>query len=109
MTQGGRELVVGSVIIGAVLVLAVGTLWLKGTDFGREPTHVEVLVREVGQLAEGNSVELRGVPIGTVSSVVVEPGGTLVRVGMDIDADINIENPREAGVIIAPSRSSGTG
>src|SRR5688572_15270124 len=102
MTQGSRELVVGSVIIAAVLVLAVGTLWLKGTDFGREPTHIEVLVREVGQLAEGNSVKLRGVPIGTVSSVGVEPGGTLVRVGMDIDADFEIEDPRGAGVIIAP-------
>jgi phospholipid/cholesterol/gamma-HCH transport system substrate-binding protein len=101
MTQG-RELVVGSVIIAAVLVLAGGTLWLKGTDFGQEATHVEVLVREVGQLAEGNSVKLRGVPIGTVSSVGVEPGGTLVRVGMDIDGDFAIENPREAGVIIAP-------
>jgi hypothetical protein len=49
MTQGGRELVVGSVIIAAVLVLAAGTLWLKGTEFGQEETYVEVLVREVGQ------------------------------------------------------------
>jgi phospholipid/cholesterol/gamma-HCH transport system substrate-binding protein len=102
MTHGGRELVVGSVIIGAVLVLAVGTLWLQGTDFGRRATYVEVLVREVGQLTEGNAVKLRGVPIGRVARIVVEPDGALVRVGMDIDGDFTIESPRDAGVVIAP-------
>lgn len=101
MTQG-RELVVGAVIIAAVVVLAAGTLWLKGTRFGQESTHIEVLVRDVGQLTEGNSVKLRGVPIGRVSGVAVEPGGTLVRVGMDIDGDFTIEDPADAGVIIAP-------
>jgi phospholipid/cholesterol/gamma-HCH transport system substrate-binding protein len=101
MTQG-NELAVGSVIIGAVVVLAAGTLWLKGTEFGQESTHIEVLVQEVGQLAEGNAVKLRGVPIGRVSSVDVEPGGNLVRVGMDIEGDFQIDDPRTVGVIIAP-------
>jgi phospholipid/cholesterol/gamma-HCH transport system substrate-binding protein len=101
MTQG-NELAVGSVIIGAVVVLAAGTLWLKGTEFGQESTHIEVLVQEVGQLAEGNAVKLRGVPIGRVSSVAVEPGGNLVRVGMDIDGEFEIDDPNSVGVIIAP-------
>lgn len=100
--QQGRELVVGSVIIAAVLVVAGGILWLKGAHLGQTTTHVDVLVREVGQLTQGNQVKLRGVPIGRVSSVGVEPGGTLVRVGLDIDGDFHIDNPREAGVLIAP-------
>jgi phospholipid/cholesterol/gamma-HCH transport system substrate-binding protein len=101
--QGGRELAVGSVIIAAVLVLAVGILWLKGKHFGEHTTHVDVLVREVGQLAEGNQVKLRGVPIGKVSSVRVDPGGTLVRVGLEIAGDFKINDARDAGVIISPS------
>ena len=102
-----RELLVGSVIIAAVVVLAIGTIWLKGTNFGVEETHVEVLVSEVGQLAEGNAVKLRGVPIGTVSSVEVEPGGALVRVGMDINGQFTIDDPRAVGVLIAPESMFG--
>jgi phospholipid/cholesterol/gamma-HCH transport system substrate-binding protein len=64
---------------------------------------VDVLVREVGQLAQGNQVKLRGVPIGKVSSVQVDPGGTLVRVGLEIDGGFKIDNARDAGVIISPS------
>lgn len=100
--QGGRELVVGSVIIAAVLVVAVGTLWMQGTRFGQERTPVEVLVGEAGQLAEGNAVKLRGVPIGRVVSVKVEPGGNLVRVGLEIDGEFKIADPRSVAVVIAP-------
>lgn len=101
MTQG-KELVVGSVIVAAVVVVVVGTLWLKGTNFGKETTHVEVLVAEIGQLAGGNAVKLRGVPIGTVSSIEVEPGGQVVRVGLEMDGDFTVDDARDAGVIIAP-------
>jgi phospholipid/cholesterol/gamma-HCH transport system substrate-binding protein len=103
MTQGqGRELVVGAIVIAAVVVVAVGTLWLKGTNFGVEQTSVDVLVADVGQLTKGNSVKLRGVKIGSVGSVEVEPGGQVVRIGLDLDGDFAIEDPQDAGVIIAP-------
>ncbi|MSR36537.1 MAG: MCE family protein [Gemmatimonadetes bacterium] len=106
MTQG-RELIVGATIIAAVLVLAGGTLWLKGTNFGQETTPVVVLVREIGQLTEGNSVKLRGVPIGKVTSVGLQPGGTLVRLGLEIDGDFNVEDTRTTGVVIAPESMFG--
>ena len=99
MTQG-REVVVGSVIIAALAVVVVGTLWLQGTNFGRETTRVEVLVRDVGQLAEGSSVKFRGVAIGRVSDIVVAPGGNAVRVVMELEGNVTLAD--DAAVLIAP-------
>jgi phospholipid/cholesterol/gamma-HCH transport system substrate-binding protein len=99
MTQG-RELVVGSVIIAALVVVVVGTLWLQGTNFGRTTTRVEVLVRDVGQLTEGNAVKFRGVTIGRVADVLVEPGGNAVRLVFELEGDVTIAE--DAAVLIAP-------
>jgi phospholipid/cholesterol/gamma-HCH transport system substrate-binding protein len=99
MTQG-RELVVGSVIIAALVVVVVGTLWLQGTNFGQTTTRVEVLVRDVGQLTEGNSVKFRGVTIGRVADVLVEPGGNAVRLILELQGDVTIAD--DAAVLIAP-------
>ena len=62
----GRELLVGLVIIISTLTAVVGTLWLKGTNFGRPQTEVDVLLRGVGQLNRGNAVKYLGVGIGRV-------------------------------------------
>ena len=99
MTQG-RELVVGSVILAALAVVVVGTLWLQGTNFGQTTTRVEVLVRDVGQLTEGNAVKFRGVPIGQVAEVAVEPGGNAVRLVLEIQGDQTFAD--DAAVLIAP-------
>src|SRR5690606_34728505 len=75
---GGRvkrqtEVTVGIVVLLGIGLLFFGTLWLKGVGFGREEVTVRARFREVGQLAEGNPVKLRGVPIGRVSSIELEP------------------------------------
>ncbi len=101
MTQS-KELAVGSVVIAAIVVVVVGTLWLQGTNFGVATTYIDVLVQDVGQLVEGNSVKLRGVKIGKVGRVAVEPGGNRVRIGLELEGDFKIEDPRDSGVIIAP-------
>ena len=101
MTQG-RELAVGSTVIAAILVVVVGTLWLQGTNWGRGATYVEVLVLDVGQLTAGNPVKLRGVSIGRVASITVDPGGDVVRLGLEVEGAFDLGNPVSAGVIIAP-------
>ena len=101
MTQG-RELTVGSTVIAAILVVVVGTLWLQGTNWGRRATYVEVLVLEVGQLTAGNPVKLRGVSIGSVASITVDPGGDVVRLGLEVEGAFDLGNAVTAGVIIAP-------
>ncbi|MBW3534873.1 MAG: MCE family protein [Gemmatimonadetes bacterium] len=101
----GKELMVGTVIILAVVVTAAGILFMQGTNWGRTTTHVEALVRDVGQLNEGNAVKFRGVQIGRVSAVRVEPGGDAVRIGMELEGEVAIAE--DAGVVIAPESMFG--
>ena len=96
----GKELVVGSVIIGATLVAVVGTLWLQGTNFGRPLVPVEVLLESVAQLKEGNVVTYRGVRIGQVEQITVEPQGAGVRLTLMLDQSIGL--PADAGVVLGP-------
>jgi phospholipid/cholesterol/gamma-HCH transport system substrate-binding protein len=98
--NGRKELLVGSVIIIAVAVGVVGTLWLQGTNFGRPTTSVDVLLESVGQLSEGNAVTYRGVGIGQVATITVEPGGQVVRVTLLLDQPVEL--PQDAGVVLGP-------
>jgi phospholipid/cholesterol/gamma-HCH transport system substrate-binding protein len=97
---GRKELLVGSVIIAALAVAIIGTLWLQGTNFGRPTTTVDVLLESVGQLSEGNVVTYRGVRIGQVSTVSVEPDGQDVRVTLLLLQDVEL--PDDAGVVLGP-------
>jgi len=96
----GRELLVGFVIIAAISVAVVGTLWLQGTNFGIVTTRVEVLLESAGQLGEGNVVTYRGVRIGRVSNIAVEPGGTGVRVSLLLQESVAL--PDDAAVVLGP-------
>ena len=96
----GKELLVGLVIIGAVVVAVGGTLWLQGVAVGRGMIPVDARLENVGQLAEGNAVTYRGVPIGQVSRILVEDGGRAVRVRLLIDQGVQL--PDDAGVVLGP-------
>ncbi len=99
MTRG-KEILVGVVIVLGVAVALVGTLWLQDASFGRGTREVEALFLEVGQLMNGNSVKLRGVTIGRVVAVTVEPDGRAVRVRMRIRDDVQL--PADPAVLVAP-------
>jgi len=96
----GRELLVGFVIVVAVLAAVVGTLWLQGSTFGRPTTTVQALIASVGQLTEGNAVTFRGVRIGTVDAIQVEPGGGSVRLSLLLRDDLEL--PGDAAVVLGP-------
>lgn len=99
MTRG-KEVLVGVVIIVGIAVTAVGTLWLQGSNFGRQAAPVHVLVQDVGQLREGNAVKFRGVRIGRVSSFDVEPGGRAVRIHLSLEEQVDL--PEDMVAIVAP-------
>ncbi|HSG07096.1 MAG TPA: MlaD family protein [Longimicrobiales bacterium] len=96
----GRELLVGFVIVVAVAVGVGGSLWLKGTNWGRPAVPVEVLLTDVAQLSPGSVVKFRGVQVGRVSTIDVETDGQAVRVRLDLTEDIPL--PEDAAVILAP-------
>lgn len=99
MTRG-KEILVGVVIVLGVAIALVGTLWLQDASFGRGTREVAALFVEVGQLMNGNSVKLRGVTIGRVVGVSVEPDGRAVRVRMRIRDDVLL--PADPAVLVAP-------
>jgi phospholipid/cholesterol/gamma-HCH transport system substrate-binding protein len=100
-----REILVGLVITLGIVVAVFGTLWLQDAAFGRGTRPVEALFPEVGQLMVGNSVKLRGVNIGRVEGISVEPDGTAVRIVMRIREEVVL--PVDPAVLLAPESMFG--
>jgi phospholipid/cholesterol/gamma-HCH transport system substrate-binding protein len=94
------DIVVGGVIVLAALLIFGGTLWVKGSELGREEMTIEAQFREVGQLVRGNAVRLRGVPIGRVEDIYLplDTDGVVVR--MRIRSDVRL--PPDPVVILSP-------
>jgi phospholipid/cholesterol/gamma-HCH transport system substrate-binding protein len=95
-----RDVIVGVVIVFGVIVGVLGTVWLQGTNIGRDTKTVDALFSEVGMLMRGNTVKLRGVTIGRVEEITVEPSGEAVRVTLRVDGQVAF--PSDAVVILAP-------
>lgn len=94
------EVMVGATILLGIVLVFIGTLWLKGGGFGREEIRVDAQFREIGQLMVGNPVKLRGVPIGRVEDIGFGDGGTGVIVRLRIDRDAPI--PEDPVVLLSP-------
>jgi phospholipid/cholesterol/gamma-HCH transport system substrate-binding protein len=100
-----NEVVVGLVVIVGILVIVFGTIWLQGLRLGHEEVAVRARFNEVGQLLTGSSVKFRGVPIGRVSNISLEPGGAAVIVTMSVSGDVRL--PDDRVVILAPESMFG--
>ncbi|HEX6135983.1 MAG TPA: MlaD family protein [Longimicrobiales bacterium] len=95
-----NEVVVGAVVILAILLIVIGTIWMQGLAFGSEERIVQARFREVAQLLVGGKVKYRGVPIGRVESIEFEPGGAAVIVSLAVDSDVTL--PEDAAVMLSP-------
>ncbi len=102
----GRDLLVGGVIIVGIAVAVFGTLWLKGINWGRPSVEVQALLTDVAQLQPGNPVTYRGVKIGKVDGIAVEPSGRAVRVTLLLERPITF--PKDAVVVVAPESLFGS-
>jgi phospholipid/cholesterol/gamma-HCH transport system substrate-binding protein len=102
----GRDLLVGGVIIIGIAIAVFGTLWLKGVNWGRPSVEVQALLTDVAQLQPGNAVKYRGVKIGKVSAIEVEPSGQAVRVTFLLDRKIAF--PKHPVVVVAPESLFGS-
>ena len=100
-----REVLTGVVIIAGIVVGVFGTLWLEDSFLGRRAREVEAVFHQVGNLLDGHAVKFRGVSIGRVEKIFVEPGGEAVRVLMRIREDIEL--PEDAVVILSPESMFG--
>jgi len=95
-----NEVLVGVVVILAVILVVFGTIWLRGLKPGRERVEKVARFEQVGQLLEGGVVKLRGVPIGRVEKIELDPAGQGVLVTMSIRNDVRL--PQDAVVVLSP-------
>lgn len=100
-----NEAMVGAVILVGIALVIVGTIWLRGTGFGRQEAEITAQFGEVGQLMEGNPVKLRGVPIGRVQEIALAESGDRVLVEMRIDSRVSL--PQDPVVILSPESMFG--
>lgn len=99
------EITVGAVSLAGLLLLFLGTMWLAGSGFGREEREIRARFREVGQLMKGAHVKLRGVAIGRVEDIALEPEGEGVLVTMRIRDDVVL--PEDPVVLLSPESMFG--
>lgn len=95
-----NEVLVGLTIILGIVLIVFGSIYLKGSGFGREDQEIRARVPEAGQLLEGASVKLRGVPIGRVKSIELETNSGGVLITMEIDPNVRL--PEDPIVLLAP-------
>lgn len=100
-----NDVVVGLVVIASIALIVFGTIWLRGSGFGREEQEIQARFHTVGQLLRGSKVKLRGVMIGRVQAIELEPTGRGVIVSMRVRSDVRL--PEDPVVVLAPESMFG--
>ncbi len=99
------DIAVGLSILVGVVVVFFGVVWLKGGSLMKDEMPLRARFREVGQLQIGNTVKLRGVPIGQVEMIELEDDGQGVIVTMSVKNDVRL--PQDAVVLLSPESMFG--
>ena len=73
METRSNQILVGSIVLGLLAALAVFIVWLSQLGEGDEKTYDIFFQQSVGGLAKGTGVTFRGVPVGSIQSINLEP------------------------------------
>jgi phospholipid/cholesterol/gamma-HCH transport system substrate-binding protein len=96
---------VGLVIAASVALTVFGTLWLQGVTLRAEQVQMQAVFETVGQIRPGNPVKIRGVRVGRVQDMRVDPGGDVVRIRFTVDEDVPL--PDNPAVVLSPESMFG--
>ena len=86
MTTSKRasDFVVGITVIVVTAAIIAATLWLNRADLGGRTRHLTVRARDVGGVALGNPVVIRGVRAGRVEGIALGDNSWVVlKLGLD--------------------------
>nr|WP_297355147.1 MlaD family protein [uncultured Caldimonas sp.] len=104
-----HALLVGSFVIGAMVLLVIGIIWLSGSSLFRQELRAAIYFQgSVNGLYVGAPVTFRGVPVGRVEEIGIEvDGDTLdaripVRVSIRTDA-VRFSSPGESVPLDLPT------
>jgi len=95
-----NDFLVGLTVIVVTIVLIVTVLWVKQADLGGRTRHLTARSREVGGVALGNPVVIRGVRAGRIEGIALgDSGWVVLRIGLDREVTL----PDDPVVLIAAS------
>jgi phospholipid/cholesterol/gamma-HCH transport system substrate-binding protein len=94
------DFIVGLTVLIATVVLVGSVLWLKQADLGGRTRHITVRSREVGGVALGNPVVIRGVRAGRVESIALGDRGWVV---LQLGLEPAVALPADPVVLLAAS------
>ncbi len=79
-----QEITVGALVLSAVVLFVLGTMWLGGKSLNPTANRVRVQFTDVGNMKRGNPVKISGVTLGTVDDIAFEGvGRVIVTLGLD--------------------------
>jgi len=100
-----RDALVGVVIVSSIILGVGGALWLQGYTWGVEQRDIEAVFSEVGQVRAGAPVKVRGVRVGQIREIKMDPGGEVVRIRLRVNEDVVL--PGDPVVILSPESMFG--
>ena len=97
-----NETKVGLLVIVTLAMLIIGFNFLKGKDLFTNPNTIYAIFDDIGALAKGNAVKIKGLQVGKVYATEnVDKNVSAIKVTIALDKDINI--PVDSYIFIEPS------
>lgn len=94
------DFLVGTTVLVVTVVIVAVVLWVKQADLGGRTSDLTVRTRDVGGVALGNPVVIRGVRAGQVRSISLGEKGWVV---LSLAIDKSVSLPSEPVVLLAAS------
>ena len=93
-------LIVGAVVLALIAGLAAFSVWLVGADIDRNVARYEIaFAGSVSGLSEGGQVLYRGIPVGRVADIRIDPADVeTVLVAVDLERDTPIKEDTVASL-----------
>lgn len=95
-----NDFVVGITVLVVAVVVVAAVLWLKQSSMRNSAREMVVRTRDVGGLALGNPVVVRGVRAGRVDAIALGDSGW-VNITLGVDRDVSL--PRDPVVLLFAS------
>ena len=93
-----QEVTVGALVLAAIAVFVLGTMWLGGKSLRTGDQLIRVQFGDVGNLKVGNPVKVSGVTLGSVEEIQFEDVGN-VQVGLRLDPRIQPKIDAKARIV----------
>ncbi|RKZ14054.1 hypothetical protein DRQ32_00215 [bacterium] len=85
MSESRREIQVGAALVAALVLLVFGLMWFEDYQLAADYQPVMVRYSTVGGLGSGDPVNVRGIKVGQVRHIELEPSSVLVELRLRRD------------------------